>query len=135
MNRISTALLAAIALLAPMAFGALPETPLFTATLSEVTTSGGPIEAADYTDVELYCSQGGAPLPSPGAALPKATFAVDPAIFPTVTYQSAPGEFAFDDWECAVRAQAFGEWSGLSNSVTFTTFDAVPEPPGNLLVE
>lgn len=126
---------ALLALLALPAVAALPETPLFTATLGEVTSGGGAVTASDYTAVELYCSQGGAALPNPGVALPKATFTVDPAIFPTVTYQSAPGEFAFDDWECAVRAQAFGEWSALSNSVTFTTFDAVPPAPGNLTVE
>jgi len=129
------ATVAALLALAAPAHAGLPETPLFTATLSEVTTSGGPITAADYTDVELYCSQNGAALPVPGSALPKATFPVDAATFPVVTYQSDPGEFAFDTWECAVRAQAFGEWSDLSESVTFETFDSLPAAPGNLTVE
>lgn len=135
MKTIRTMAFVALALLAPFSLGALPETPLFTATLSEVTTSGGPITAEDYTAVELYCSQNGAPLPNPNGTPAKADFGVDPATFPVVTYQSTAGQFPFSDWECAVRAQAFGEWSALSESVSFETFDAVPEPPGNLSVE
>lgn len=128
----------ALALLAPMAFAALPTDPEFTVTLNPTFTSGQSYAAEDVDAVQIFCNSdpAGAVPPTSVTTTPRLeTTSIDPATFPDVLLQGTLSDFPPGFHGCAARVVVMGEASALSVGVTFETFDPEPNPPGNLTVE